>query len=90
MTLGELMVLTRESIRIKPQKVTFYPEPGVIVQCFAETYERWAPFADRKVTGLKAYAANEIIVFVEQPKTDEDPQIPGQMDISDYGIQGGC
>lgn len=89
MTLGDLMVLTRESIRIRPQRVTFYPEPGIIVTCFSEMYERWAPFADRKVTGLKAIAVNEIVAFIEHPKIEEDPQIPGQMDITDYGIKGG-
>lgn len=89
MTLGELMVLTRETIRIKAQIVCFYPEKGIHVSCTAKMHEKWGPYADRKVTGIRALDRDMIVVFVEQTESGDDPQIPGQMDLSDYGIRGG-
>lgn len=89
MTLGELMVLTRETIRVRPQIVSFNPDRGIHVSCTAKMHEKWGPYADRKVTGIRALDRDMIVVFVKQTESGEDPQIPGQMDLSDYGIRGG-
>lgn len=90
MKLGEIIRLTHHDMQIQEQKLTIFPRRGVIFTCIHSEYEKWGPLADREVTGLRAKGWNELVIFVEAPaEQDEDPQIPGQMDISDYGIMGG-
>lgn len=90
MTLGDLMVVTKDrGLKVQDQAVSFYPERDVYVTCFAHQYEKWGPYAERKVTGIRALARDWLDVILEPTKTDDDPQIPGQMDLTDYGIKGG-
>ncbi len=90
MTLGEFMRLTHPDMRFPDPKLKIFPRRGVIFECGLKDFDRWGPLADREVTGIWAQAWNELIIFVDPPEEkDEDPQIPGQMEISDYGIMGG-
>jgi hypothetical protein len=90
MTLGEIIRLTNPDMPSQDQKLKIHSRRGEIFKCSNKDFDKWGPVAERKVTGLWTNDFNELVIFVEAPADqEEDPQIPGQMDMSDYGIEGG-
>lgn len=90
MTLGDIIRITRPDIMVGEQYLVLVIGRGKMIACNHREWEKWGPYADREVRKIRANGLNEFAVFLEDPaEKDEDPQIPGQMDISDYGIEGG-
>lgn len=90
MTLGDIIKITHPDIVVREQHRILVIELGKIIEFNHREREKWGPYADREVRKIRANGLDEIVVFLEDPADkDEDPQIPGQMDISDYGIEGG-
>lgn len=90
MTLGDIIRITSPDIMVAEQWLVLIVGRGKMIACSHKEREKWGPYADRNVRKIRANGLNEFAVFLEDPERgDEDPQIPGQMDISDYGIEGG-
>lgn len=90
MTLGDIIKITHPDIMVREQYLLLAIGLGKIIACNPREREKWGPYADREVRKIRANGLDEIVVFLEDPADKgEDPQIPGQMDISDYGIEGG-
>lgn len=90
MTLGDIIKITHPDIMVGEQYLVIMTRRGKMIACNHREREKWGPYADREVIKIRANGLNEFAVFLEDPADKvEDTQIPGQMDISDYGIERG-
>lgn len=90
MTLKDIIKVAHHDKESIEQGLLIYPRGKIPFKCNHKDFDLWGSLADCEVIEVRAMAWNHLMILVETPADqEEDPQIPGQMDISDYGIEGG-
>ena len=90
MTLKDIIKVAHNENWYHAQELLIYPRGKATFKCCHKDIKKWGSLADCEVIELRAMEFNTLFISIEAPADqEEDPQIPGQMDISDYGIEGG-